>query len=424
MDDELSEFLKSEYSGLMDIDQLDNPALRLIQLIASNVDLGIIVLNRNLEIIFFNNYYSRFSENIYNIRPHSKMTVDQLFPEDIRGDLLDKLNQSIRGIHLNFISIHKIHNIKYFYKRVYTPIFNNKNEVLGVLALVYDLSELYRSKEELEQLNQELDKRIRERTEQLEKEIQARKAIETELRITKEQISVTLHREKELSTLKSKLLDNISHEINTPLTIISSSAFLIENYLNYKQYDNIPKYISQINDAVKSLNEIVEQASKASNIFLNDIPAQNSIRNLADFCEQMIDRISDESGNSRLFIKDFSSRIIILETDYDILEQILYQFLSNAIKFTSEGGKIILKLEEMKDNIQISVIDNGIGISPEEQKHLFELFYRSESVIGKYQGSGLGLSIAKSLAEKINAKIKFKSQEGVGSEFCLVIPKA
>jgi signal transduction histidine kinase len=424
MNGELSELLKSEFSGLMDDGQLDNPALRLVQLIASNADLGIIVLNKNLEIIFFNDYYSKFSENIYNIRPHSKMTVHQLFPEDIRDDLVDKLNQSVNGAHLDFMSIHKFRDKKYFYKRICTPILNNKNEVLGVLALIYDLSELYRSQEDLEHLNKELDKRVRERTEQLEKEIHTRKAIETELKIAKEQISVTLHREKELSTLKSKLLDNIAHEINTPLTIISSSAFLIENYLNYKQYDNIPKYLSQIYDAVKSLNEIVEQASKASNIFLGDITIQNSIRNLVDFCDQFIDRISEASNKERHFKRDFSSRIIILETDYDILEQILSQFINNAIKYTFDGGTIILKLEEGDKDITITVIDDGIGISEDEQQHLFDIFYRGNSVIGKYSGSGLGLSIAKNLADKINAQIQFESQEGVGSKFSLIIPKA
>ncbi|MEN6511260.1 MAG: HAMP domain-containing sensor histidine kinase, partial [Chloroherpetonaceae bacterium] len=225
------------------------------------------------------------------------------------------------------------------------------------------------------------------------------------------------------STIKSKLLDNISHEINTPLTIISSSSFLIENYLNYKQYDEIPKYLNQINEAVKSLNDIVEQASKAYHIFLGDSQSTSSIRNLVDFCDQIIDRIGNMTYGKVIFKKEFSSRIIMAETDFDILEQILTQFLNNAIKFTPEGGKITIKLEEIEDKIVISVIDEGIGISEEEQEHLFELFYRANSVIGKYHGSGLGLSIAKNLADSINAEIKFKSQLGKGSEFSLIIPK-
>ncbi|HAW08576.1 MAG TPA: hypothetical protein DCW42_05310 [Bacteroidetes bacterium] len=288
---------------------------------------------------------------------------------------------------------------------------------------MYDLSELYRNKEDLEKFNQELDKRIQEKTAQLQEELQIRKAIETELRIAKEQISVTLHREKELSTIKSKLLDNISHEINTPLTIISSSSFLIENYLNYKQYDEIPKYLNQINEAVKSLNDTVEQASKAYHTFLGDSQSTSSIRNLVDFCDQIIDRIGNMTYGKVIFKKEFSSRIIMAETNFDILEQILTQFLNNAIKFTPEGGKITIKLDEIEDKIVISVIDEGIGISEEEQEHLFELFYRSNSVIGKYHGSGLGLSIAKNLADSINAEIKFKSQLGKGSEFSLIIPK-
>jgi signal transduction histidine kinase len=256
----------------------------------------------------------------------------------------------------------------------------------------------------------------------LEKEIQTRKAIETELRIAKEHISLALHKEKEFSTLKGKLLNNISHEINTPLTIISSSAFLIENYLNYHQYDEIYKYLSQIRDAVKSLNETIEQASNASNILLGEFPSQNSLRNIVDFCDQFIDRIQDMSNDRRQFVKEFSSRIIILETNYDILDQILMQFISNAIKFTPENCTITLKLSENENSVIISVLDRGIGIPEKEQEHLFEIFYRAESVIGKFSGSGLGLSIAKHLADKINAKINFTSQENIGSEFSLIIP--
>ena len=400
-----------------------NPAVKFIKLIASNADIGIIIYSPELRVIFVNEFYTHFSENLYKIAPQLNMSVNNLFPEEIRLELVEKLNQTLKGIRVDFVTSYQINGEMYFYRRVATPIFNENKIVLGILGLVYDLSDLYHNKEELEKVNFELDKRIQERTEQLEKEIQTRKAIETELRIAKEQISLTLHKEKELSTLKGKLLNNISHEINTPLTIISSSSFLIENYLNYHQYDEIYKYLSQINNAVKSLNETIEQASTASNILLGDFPSQSSIRNIVDFCDQFIDRIQDMSNEKQQFVKDFSSRIIILETNYDILEQILMQFISNAIKFTQENCQITLKISEEDDSVIISVIDNGIGIPKNEQEHLFDLFYRADSVIGKYSGSGLGLSIAKHLADKINAHIEFTTQEGIGSEFSLIIPK-
>jgi signal transduction histidine kinase len=424
MDEDLSKLSNAELIEVINSNMQNfNSGSNLFELIASNVDIGIIVCNKDMDVVFFNKYFSRFSETFYRIRPHLNMPVSQLFPEEIRDDLVNKLSQCLAGTLIDFISTYEIDNQKYFFRRVYTPIINKENEIIGSLSSVYDLSELYRNKEDLEKFNQELDKRIQEKTAQLQEELQIRKAIETELRIAKEQISVTLHREKELSTIKSKLLDNISHEINTPLTIISSSSFLIENYLNYKQYDEIPKYLNQINEAVKSLNDTVEQASKAYHTFLGDSQSTSSIRNLVDFCNQIIDRIGNMTYGKVIFKKEFSSRIIMAETNFDILEQILTQFLNNAIKFTPEGGKITIKLEEIEDKIVISVIDEGIGISEEEQEHLFELFYRANSVIGKYHGSGLGLSIAKNLADSINAEIKFKSQLGKGSEFSLIIPK-
>jgi len=117
-------------------------------------------------------------------------------------------------------------------------------------------------------------------------------------------------------------------------------------------------------------------------------------------------------------------RTLAIETDPAILKSILGVFLSNAIDYSRPGQKVILNVKEEPKTIIFSVRDFGIGIPKEEQKRIFERFYRaSNAKIIKPNGTGLGLNIARILAEKIGAKIATESQENKGSTFYLRIPK-
>ena len=105
------------------------------------------------------------------------------------------------------------------------------------------------------------------------------------------------------------------------------------------------------------------------------------------------------------------------------IEQILAILIDNAIKYTAENGKISIKLQEEKEKIVVSVADNGKGISSEDLPHIFERFYRADKSRTNY-GNGLGLSIAKMLAEKNHSYITVTSEENIGSCFSLVIENA
>lgn len=113
-----------------------------------------------------------------------------------------------------------------------------------------------------------------------------------------------------------------------------------------------------------------------------------------------------------------------VETDAEILQTILECFVSNAINYSGAGQKIIVDALEETNAIVFSVHDNGIGIPQEAQKHIFERFYRASNArVLKPEGTGLGLYIAFTLAEKLGGKVSFTSEEGKGSTFYLSIPK-
>lgn len=120
----------------------------------------------------------------------------------------------------------------------------------------------------------------------------------------------------------------------------------------------------------------------------------------------------------------FNHRMLTIETDPEILKSILGTFLANAIDYSVPGQKVILDVKEESGVIVFFVRDFGIGIPKREQERIFERFYRASNTKGsKPTGTGLGLNIAKMLAEKIGATISFESQENKGSTFYLRIPK-
>lgn len=300
----------------------------------------------------------------------------------------------------------------------------------AILIYLIDIDEQYTSKSKLLADNTELENKIKERTNKLqialhklEQEIEKRTITEQELQIAKAQLALNLKKEKELSNLKSGILDNIAHEINTPLTVISSATFLIDSYLQYGKYNEINYFLTQIQESIQVLFRMVESAQKVSSSTSSELSTQYTSMNVISFLDNLIQEIESIDKGKHTIQSIYQSNVIIYSTDYTILRQILLQLLDNAIKFSNVGTKITIRVVEDDENVYISVHDNGFGIAEEDKDNIFEMFYRSKKYIGILHGSGTGLTIARTNAARINAEIKFETKEGVGSEFTVVLPK-
>ncbi len=300
----------------------------------------------------------------------------------------------------------------------------------AILLYLLDIDEQYTTKFKLQADNAELDNKIKERTNKLqialhklEEEIEKRTITEQELQIAKGQLDLNLKKEKELSTLKSGILDNIAHEVNTPLTVISSATFLIESYLKYGKYDEINYYLSQIQESIQVLFRLVESAQKVSSSTLSELSSQYSSMNIITFLDNLIQEIESIDRGKHIIQSIYQSNVVTYSTDYSLLRQILLHLIDNALKFSNVNTKITIRVVEDDENLYISVHDNGFGIADEDKENIFEMFYRSKKYIGLLHGTGTGLTIAKTNAARINAEIKFESQEGVGSEFTVILPK-
>ncbi len=234
-------------------------------------------------------------------------------------------------------------------------------------------------------------------------------------------------KEKELEKMRTDFLSLASHQLRTPL---SGTKWLIGTLmhpailgpLTEKQkvylndiYNINERMIQLVSDMLSALRLQGEKADmKEETVFVSDL-----YRSLLK-----IVRPATKDKKWVVLRSALTDEKLTVKTDVQILRSILESFISNAINYSPPGGTVILDAKEEAAAVVFSVKDNGIGIPKEEQKRIFERFYRASSAKRlKPDGTGLGLYIAKTLAEKIGAEVAFESEENKGSIFYLRLPK-
>ncbi len=302
-------------------------------------------------------------------------------------------------------------------------------------GFIHDLTDIKSAEKSLKQLNEELEKKVIERTYELESvvnrllalnkqneiEIQNRIATQTQLKQRELELEQSLAKEKELGELKSRFVSMASHEFRTPLSTILSSVSLIGRYTETTQQENRDKHIHKIKSSVTHLTGI-----------LNDFLSMNKLEEGKtkpifedfDICE-LIKEITEElktivkKGQTLQTICAFEQKMV--RSDIKIVKNIMINLISNAIKYSPEDAEILCHLNRNDQEISFSVTDKGIGIPEDEQKHLFDRFFRASNVTN-IEGTGLGLNIVKGYVEILGGNISFESTRYVGSKFTITIP--
>ncbi len=230
---------------------------------------------------------------------------------------------------------------------------------------------------------------------------------------------------EQASQYKSDFLANMSHELRTPLnSLLILSKLLADNpegSLSEEQVNYARTIQSSGNDLLALINDILD-LSKIEAGHIQAHPEAVSMQRLTEDLRQTFQPIADDRGLP--FEIEVDASVDLMETDRQRLEQILKNLLSNAFKFT-ESGLVKLGISTLPgDEIAFAVSDTGIGISPEQQKGVFEAFQQADGTISrKYGGTGLGLSISRELARLLGGRIELKSRVGEGSVFTLVLPR-
>lgn len=303
------------------------------------------------------------------------------------------------------------------------------DNVPHILSITRDIDEFKKTRQELEKLNFELEQRVIERTiqirdamEELQREIIRRERIQRDLERYQKELAEALKVERELNDLKSRFISMVSHEYRTPLTVIYTSTELLERYFKTGDLEKHKKHIERIQNAINNMTTLLDQVLFISRSEQNKIIVKPEKFNLVEFIYPIIEEMKLlDTGNHNINF-NFSKDNIEVITDKSLMNQILSNLVSNAIKYSQDNSDIEIDLIDSKDYVSIVVSDYGIGILDEEIDKIYDYFYRGSNV-GNKQGTGLGLSIVKKAVEVLQGMIYFNSDKNIGTSFTIKIPK-
>ena len=297
------------------------------------------------------------------------------------------------------------------------------------ICIVRDLTERKKVEEKILNLNAELEERVAERTAQLEEtlgklkiENSERKKTEDKLKKAKSEVLNSLEKEKELNDLKSRFISMISHEYRTPLTVILSSTYILEQLEHTQKNEKYKVHLSRIQSSVTSMTKFLEEVLILGKKDF-ELVEDNIIEfDFVDFSRDIVNNFKSKNTKKQIF--DFTSNReqILFKSDSGIIKQIFESLLINAVMYSPENSMIKLDVEDLTNEIQIVVYDNGMGIPEEDQKLIFEPFHRGVNS-GFIPGTGLGLAIVKRYIDSLKGRIFVNSQANVGSTFTVILPK-
>ena len=281
-----------------------------------------------------------------------------------------------------------------------------------VVAFIVDITLRKLAEEKLRNYSTDLEEQVRNRTVVLEEAIK-------ELEKTKRELNTSLEKEKELSKMKSRFVSMASHEFRTPLTTMMSSLSLITKYSELDDLESQKKHVTKIKNSIRNLTDILNDFLSASKLEEGRVENRPEEMNIRLFISDIISEMHGMlTGKQVLAHKHTGNEQVFL--DPKILKNVLFNLVSNAIKFSNEEGRIELSTQVDETAVVIAVKDNGIGISKEDQESLFERFFRGSNAV-HIQGTGLGLSIVARYVELMNGTIRIDSAQNEGTKVTLTI---
>ncbi|QEI40533.1 Sensor histidine kinase YycG [Dolichospermum sp. UHCC 0315A] len=242
----------------------------------------------------------------------------------------------------------------------------------------------------------------------------------------KNEIIEALEKQKAISEMKSRFMTMSSHEFRTPLTIISSSTSILQNFGDRLTSENKQGHLETIQETITRMIQLLDDVLTINRTEAEKIEFNPELSDIIAFCHDLKKKIEttcqhhtiDFSWNLGAGVTDSS---LIVNFDQKLLHQILTNLLTNAIKYSPGKTLVDFNLTKENDQLIFKITDSGIGIPEKDQVNLFTSFYRASNV-GSISGTGLGLSIVKKCVDLHKGKIILDSQVGQGTTFTVIIP--
>lgn len=396
----------------------------LIQTLFNHSSIGIIVVNEKAEITLLNQFaVKQFGYDV--IDEMKGMPFDTLIPHRYRtnhskyhSSYMHEPRSRPMGLGMD------LYGLKKDGSEFPVEISLGNYKVNGshfVMAFINDVTERKKADMAIVKLNEELEKKVEERTESLRKTVeQLNEQIRENEQIDKE-LRNALEREKELGELKSRFVSVASHEFRTPLSTILSSTYLLQKYQTSEDQPRREKHIQRIVSSVNLLTDILNDFLNVGKIEEGRIQVRLSSTHFSKIIKETVSELQSIRKPSQVFEYSMQGGEEA-ELDPNMFKHIIINLLSNAIKFSPEGSVIKIATDLSPDTFILRIKDNGIGIPAEDQEHLFERFFRAANAVN-IQGTGLGLHIVAKYAELMNGTIICNSEEGNGTEFVLTFKR-
>ncbi len=302
-----------------------------------------------------------------------------------------------------------------------------KDKELFVVAFIVDITrrkeiennmlkqktELEKITDKIRQLNSSLEVKVEERTLILKEALQ-------KLEQSQQELSEALDKERLLNEIKSRFVSMASHEFRTPLSTVLSSASLLSKYTGGDDQDKRNKHIQRIKNSVNHLNDILEDFLSLGKLNEGKVEKMPEETNLNELLLDTLEEMKSILKKDQHF-ELYCSNDCISYADKKLFRNILINLIGNAIKFSDEGKLIEVKAETNGEMAVISVKDQGIGISKEDQQHLFSSFFRGANATN-IQGTGMGLHIVKRYVDLMGGQIHLQSQLNKGTTVTFAVP--
>lgn len=374
-----------------------------LRTICENSPEVIIRFNKDLRPVYANKAWETISgikrENYRRIHRFKTM-----LPESIKTKLLEIL-QKVKDQKEELSTEFELSRDqeKNFYQAVVVPEFDSVNNLHSILTIAHDITERVKFESALKKKSEEME------------------VINAELKEKNCALDDANNKLKEMDRTKSEFVSMASHELRTPLTgIIGLTQTLLSKDIEITEEEK-EYYLKIIESEGKRLSNLLSELLDITKIETGVIEIHKEPVNVSKLIEETL-QIVQLPSTMRLDVIS-SNNDMLLWADRDRIKQVITNIIDNAIRYSNSQGSITIKLTEQDHQNIISIQDSGTGIAQEEIPKVFNKFYRAKSArVNKTKGSGLGLTIAKSIVELHGGKIWVESEQGKGSVFSFTLP--